>query len=293
MQKQQYIYLPSRAVLRVGGADAMEFLQGLVSVDMTKTLNSIAVYGAFLTAQGKYLHDFFAVQMENAIFMDCEAARIEDFMRRLKLYKLRSKIELEIMEDLRVYVCIGQTVLDALGLTKSLGSATSIPDGILYTDPRLVAGGARAIISGDHTSAFPTKDFEGADPFEYDLLRLSLGLPDSSRDMEVEKATLLECGFEELNGVDFDKGCYMGQELTARTKYRGLVKKRLMPVHVEGDLPAQGTKITQNGKNVGELRSTAGNIGLALIRLEALEEDSPLKAGNATLIPQKPDWANF
>ena len=111
--------------------------------------------------------------------------------------------------------------------------------------------------------------------------------------MEVEKATLLESGFEELNGVDFDKGCYLGQELTARTKYRGLVKKRLMPVLIEGDTPAPGTEIIQNGKNVGELRSTAGDIGMALIRLEALESDSRLTVGQATVCPQKPGWANF
>ena len=123
---------------------------------------------------------------------------------------------------------------------------------------------------------------------EYEALRLSLGVPDGSRDLKVEKALLLENGFDELHGVDFDKGCYMGQELTARTKYRALVRKRLFPVQVEGALPAPGTVIERAGKDVGEIRSGAGNRALAMLRLEALE--GPLTAGGAKIVPQKPDW---
>ena len=148
-------------------------------------------------------------------------------------------------------------------------------------------------MSVDGASAFSSLGFITGEMSNYERLRLSLGLPNGSRDMEVEKATLLESGFEELNGVDFDKGCYLGQELTARTKYRGLVKKRLMPVRIYGDPPAPGTEITQNGKNAGELRSTVDDIGMALIRLEALKSDNPLIAGQATLSPQKPEWADF
>jgi len=293
MAEQYDIYLADRAVLRVDGEDAVSFLQGLVSVDIEKTQNGQAVYGAFLTPQGKYLHDFFAVGMQGAIYLDCEASRIEDFRKRLRLYKLRSKVELEIVEDFRVYALIGNDALAVIGLSSEPGNTKDMEDGIVYTDPRLPAAGARAIIQSEAASAFSFLNFEDKGKDDYDHLRLSLGLPDSSRDMEVEKAILLESGFEELNGVDFDKGCYMGQELTARTKYRGLVKKRLMPVRIDGDTPAPGTEITQDGKNAGELRSSSGDIGMALIRLEALEKDTPLSAGSATLSPQKPDWANF
>ena len=293
MTEQYDIYLPDRAVLRVGGEDAVSFLQGLVSVDMEKTQSEQAVYGAFLTPQGKYLHDFFAVAMQGSIYLDCGASRIEDFHKRLRIYKLRSKVELEMMADLRAYAFIGEDALEVLGLTNDPGNTKDMASGVAYTDPRLAAAGARGIVPADQTSAFSFLGFEVGEIDDYERLRLSLGLPDSSRDMVVEKAILLESGFEELNGVDFDKGCYMGQELTARTKYRGLVKKRLIPVHIDGDAPAPGTEITQDGKNAGELRSSAGEIGMALIRLEALENDSPLTAGAATLLPQKPDWANF
>ena len=128
---------------------------------------------------------------------------------------------------------------------------------------------------------------------DHSWTRFSLGLPDSSRDLEVDKSTLLESGFEELNGVDFNKGCYMGQELTARTKHRGLIKKRLIPVTYEGSAPAPGTEITQAGKNAGETRSAVGSTGLALIRLEVLESSEPLLAGDSVVTPSKPDWANF
>jgi folate-binding protein YgfZ len=123
---------------------------------------------------------------------------------------------------------------------------------------------------------------------DYEALRLKFGVPDGSRDLPVEKALLLESGFDELHGVDWKKGCYMGQELTARTKYRGLVKKRLFPVQVEGTLPAPGTIVERNGEEVGEIRSGAGNRALAMLRLEAVE--GSLTAGGARIVPQKPDW---
>ena len=129
-----------------------------------------------------------------------------------------------------------------------------------------------------------------AGPTDYDALRIRLGVPDGSRDLEVERSTLLENGFDELGGIDWDKGCFMGQELTARTKYRGLVKKRLVPVEIDGPAPAPGTPVTADGKDAGVVRSVADGLGLglALIRLEHLE--APLSAGAARLTVRKPAW---
>ena len=130
---------------------------------------------------------------------------------------------------------------------------------------------------------------------DYDRLRLSLGVPDGSRDLEVEKSILLENGFDELHGVDWDKGCFMGQELTARTKYRALIKKRLLPVTIDGPAPEPGTPVMANGKEAGVMRSVTEGLGLALLRLEYLEgaEPADLTAGDARLTPRKPDWASF
>ncbi len=124
---------------------------------------------------------------------------------------------------------------------------------------------------------------------DYDLHRLALGLPDGSRDLEAEKTVLLEAGFDELNGISWDKGCYMGQELTARTNYRGLVKRRLVPVAVAGPLPAPGTPVLRAGAEVGTMRSGRDALGMALLRLEALA-DGPLACGEARLTPRVPAW---
>jgi len=106
----------------------------------------------------------------------------------------------------------------------------------------------------------------------------------------LEKSILLEAGFDELNGVDWQKGCYIGQELTARTKYRGLVKRRLMPVAIEGPTPPPGTTVTMNGREVGEMRSSRDGLGLALLRIEPVREGKRLAAGDATLVPLRPSW---
>ena len=123
---------------------------------------------------------------------------------------------------------------------------------------------------------------------DYEAMRLRLGVPDGSRDLPVEKALLLESGFDELHGVDWKKGCYMGQELTARTKYRGLIKRRLFPVRIEGPLPASGAPVHRDGKEVGEIRSGLGDRALAMLQIDAA--DGALTADGATLFPERPAW---
>jgi folate-binding protein YgfZ len=126
---------------------------------------------------------------------------------------------------------------------------------------------------------------------DWDRHRLDLGLPDGARDLEAEQSVLLEAGFDELNGVSWTKGCYMGQELTARTKYRGLVKRRLVPVRVEGPLPPRGTPVLDEaGTEVGQMRSGRDGRGITQLRLEALERGAALRAGEARLVPEVPAW---
>jgi hypothetical protein len=124
----------------------------------------------------------------------------------------------------------------------------------------------------------------------YDEMRLGLGIPDGRRDLVLEKSILLEAGFDELNGVDWNKGCYIGQELTARTKYRGLVKRRLMPVAIDGPAPASGTPVYAEGREVGEMRSSRAGRGLALLRIDAALDGRRLTAGEAVVVPERPKW---
>ena len=291
MTEAKAVILEGRGVLKIEGPDVRPYLQGLVSNDVDMVSAERTVWAALLTPQGKFLHEFIIFQPEPEVFLlDCEAARIEDLIRRLSIYKLRSKVALsDARGDFAVLGLFGESILEKLGLPAEPGHARDLAGGIVTVEPRLPPLGARALVPRAGVSKWiEATGFAPGSLDDYDRLRIALGVPDGSRDMEVEKATLLENGFDELQGVDWNKGCYMGQELTARTKYRGLVKKRLLPVALDGAAPAPGTQVLCDGKDAGTLHSAAGDMALALLRLEHLE--GTLTAGEARLNPRPPDW---
>jgi folate-binding protein YgfZ len=269
MTTVSYTTLPNRGVLQIEGEDRLAFLQGLISNDVNKITPNKAIYAAFLTPQGKFLCDFFIAQKDDALLLDIENSALASFKKKLTLYKLRSKVSItDVSDSYAVMVAFGGTI-DQKGV---------------FVDPRLDAAGYRAILPiGERISDATEVPFE-----DYDLHRIKLGLPDGSRDIVIEKSILLENGFDELNGVDWKKGCYMGQELTARTKYRALIKKRLFPVQVEGELPESGTEIFSGDSVVGEIHSGINGHALATIKLDALQ--GPLLAGSSRITPIKPDW---
>ena len=257
--------LPRRAVLAIEGEDRVSFLQGLVSNDVTEAAPGRAVWAALLTPQGKWLADFFIFADGDRLLLDCERGQASDVLQRLSRYRLRSRVVLRAVDDLSVYA--------------AWGGAPTV-QAIAAPDPRLPEAGWRLLSA----VAQPTTALEA----DWDRYRLALGLPDGSRDLEAEKTILLEAGFDELHGVSWSKGCYMGQELTARTKYRGLVKRRLLPVAIEGPLPPPGTAVLSDGIEVGTMRSGREQAGLAVLRLDAL--DRALACGAATLAPRLPSW---
>ena len=297
MNERHYVILEARGLLRAAGPDARTFLQGMVSNDVTKLGPERAIWSAFLTPQGKFLHEFFMTEEPGpgaeSLLLDCEAARLDDLRGRLARYRLRAKIELtDVSADHAVAAIFGEGALEALGLPAELGAAKPFGGGIAYVDPRLAALGARAVLPRTGAqAALEGAGIAAATLAEYDALRIGLGVPDGSRDLEIERSPLLENGFDELHGIDWDKGCFMGQELTARTKYRALIKKRLLPVAIEGPAPEPGTQVTAAGKDAGVLRSSVDGVGLALLRLEHLE--APLRAGAARLTAKKPDWLDI
>jgi hypothetical protein len=289
MDRAFYATLPARGVLEVAGEDRIAFLQGLVSNDVAKADPAHAMFAALLTAQGKYLHDFFILALGETLYLECEAARLGDLKKRLLIYKLRAKVTLtEASERFTVAAAWGDGALAKLDLPASAGAAKEFSGGVAYVDPRLAEMGARFLLPRGGENKIEALGFSREDAAGYDRHRLALGVPDGSRDLVPEKAILLENGFEELNGVDFGKGCYMGQELTARTKYRALIRKRLVPVSVEGPLPAPGTLVMAGEQEAGELRSGADGMALALLRIDSLA--GPLSAGNSTLTAQRPGW---
>lgn len=258
-------HLPQRGVIEVSGPDRVSFLNGLVSNDVARAEPGRAIWAALLTPQGKYLADFFVFATENTLLLDVLAADIPTLMPKLRRFRLRAAVELaDISDRYGVYAAWD-------------GTPPELP--LSAPDPRLPEAGWRLLSEGGLAA--------NAGEVDYAAHRIYLGLPDGPPDLEADKTLLLEAGFDELGGVAWDKGCYMGQELTARTKYRGLVKRRLIPVSLNG--PAEpGTPILAAGTEVGTLRSRAAGLALAMLRLDAL--DKPLTAGLTALTPHPPSW---
>lgn len=258
--------LPTRGVVEIAGADRIAFLQGLVSNDVTEAAPGRAIWAALLTPQGKWLADFFIMTDGERLLLDCERDQAPMLAQKLTRFRLRAKVTVADRSD-------AWHVHAGWGAPPGAGA-------IIAPDPRLPEAGWRVLAP----AALAAPD----DVAAWDRHRLALGLPDGSRDLESEKTVLLEAGFDELHGVSWSKGCYLGQELTARTKYRGLVKRRLVPVAVAGALPPPGTPVLRDGAEVGTMRSGIDGIGLAQLRLGALGQ--PLACADATLTPRIPTW---
>ncbi len=256
--------LPHRGVIEIDGEDKETFLQGLISNDINLVTPTQAIYATLLTPQGRFLFDFFITDKDGIFLLDVELARHEALLKKLSLFKLRSKVTLKARPDLKIYALWGEENFPREA----------------YPDPRLKTLGARLIGQTE-----PNASVE-----EYDLHRLKLGVPEGGIDLLPEKAILLESGLDELNAVSWTKGCYMGQELTARTKYRGLVRKRLFPVKIEGSAPESGAKVFLGDTAVGEMRSSCNGYGLALLRIEAAKSGEALQCENASLTPYIPVW---
>ena len=290
MSTLQFALLPHRSVIAVGGDDRVGFLQGLISNDTTKATPGHAVWAALLTPQGRFLNDMFVVDASpggdaGTLLLETERERAAALVKKLSLYKLRSKVTVEDRSAaLDVAVVFGAAA----------GNALPIDGTSAFVDPRLEGLGVRVLApAGQAATLLAARGFVETSVDAYEALRLEAGVPDGSRDLKVEKALLLESGFDELNGVDWKKGCYMGQELTARTKYRGLVKKRLFPVEVEGVLPPSGTSIHLDGEEVGELRSGSGRRALALLQIEAARGAGTLMADGIRVTPVIPTWMHL
>ncbi len=296
MAETWFVELATRGLLALTGEDRQAFLQGLVTNDIDKVAAGRAIYAALLTPQGKYLHDFFIAAAGDTLWLEGEAARLPDLERRLAAYRLRARVTIaRPAGDFAIFAACGATAAAALGLAAEPGRAAPMAGGFAFVDPRLADLGVRLVAPRPGALARLAEAGFGAAEFAaYDRMRIEYGVPDGSRDLTVDKTVLLEAGFDELNGIAWQKGCYVGQELTARTRYRGLVKRRLMPVRIDGVPPEPGTKVTRDGEDVGEMRSAVADRGLAVLRIDAASRPgAALQAGAARLVPIKPDWMNL
>ncbi len=262
------VHLSDRAVIALEGPEARAFLQGLVTNDLDQLAPGHGLYAALLGPQGKILFDFFIAEGDGAVLLDCQVSSAEALIRKLKLYRLRARIEIAPRLQLSVYA----------GLTGRPAERA-----ITFADPRLAALGPRSIGAVAEMPA----DLPG--PAIYHAARLELGVPEGG-DFGSDRIFALDGGLDELHAIAFGKGCYIGQELTARMKHRGTARKRLLTVSADAALPTAGD-IMAGDSAIGELVASYGSKGFALVRLDRLEASTgKIEVAQIPVALTKPAW---
>jgi folate-binding protein YgfZ len=275
--------LARRGVVAVGGPDAETFLNDLVTADVSRAGPGQAVFAALLTPQGKILFDFIVYRDGDRFLFDLPRGLAADFVKRLGFYKLRAKITVEdLSAETQVLAVWGPEGVHHI-------------DGAAAPDPRLAALGWRVVAPADQPPLL--SGFAAATQADYDAHRIPLSIPEGGIDFAFGDAFPHDTDMDQLAGVDFGKGCYIGQEVVSRMEHRGTARRRVVIARATGALPAAGTEVTAGGKMLGLLGSSAGDAALALLRLdrakEAIDAGTPIMAADATLTLSLPGWARF
>jgi len=278
--------LPDRGVVKVAGLEARKFLNGLVTADMGQVAPTRACFAALLTPQGKIIVDFIVAEAADGSFLlDCPLALAPALVERLGFYRLRAKITVENQSE-------------ALGVMAIWdGAARILPSPASHLDPRLPELGWRCIVPPPAGAAAAAFGAELVDAPAYEAHRIALGVPAGGLDFAYGDAFPHEADMDQLHGVDFQKGCFVGQEVVSRMEHRGSTRTRVVPVAFAGAAPATGIAVTAGGKTVGVMGSAAAGRGLATLRLDRVDEaragGAPLLADGAELRLVKPAWARF
>jgi hypothetical protein len=261
-------YLPARSVLRVAGDEAGPFLDALLTNDVSAAAPGRSVYAALLSPQGKLFADVVAHRgVDDALLLDVAAARAADLLQRLRSYRLRRRLDIDDVSD-------RWTVEISTHAQAGLPADPRRPDGSL---------GARRLVDAPHPAPDPIEDYEA--------FRIAGGYPDLAADAGVEEAFALEALLEELNGVDFQKGCFVGQENVSRMKRRATTRRKFCRIAFEGEPPAYGTPIAAGAAQLGEVRSGVSGRAIALLRLDrALAAREALTAGDTPVKLDPPEW---
>ena len=281
--------LPDRGVVKIAGEGARNFLHGLVTADILDLMPGTARFCALLTPQGKIVADFFVAVAPTAdggaFFVDVARARAAALVERLNLYRLRAKV---VIEDLS----------EILGVIAAWDGNGTTGYGLSYADPRLPALGLRAMIPlqrmAEATAELGAANVEAS---AYEAHRIALGVPQGGVDFSYGDAFPHETDMDQLGGIDFAKGCYVGQEVVSRMEHRGTARTRAVPVRYDGAVPAAGAAVTAGGQSLGIMGSAAAGRGMALLRLDrvadAISRGDTLVAGGSPIKLVKPDWAKF
>ena len=284
MSQWRIAELTYRALIRLTGAGVRSFLQGMITNDIGKATEGVAIHTGLLSPQGKVLFDFFVLPDSDGYLLEVAAAQSEGLRQRLGFYRLRAEVKIEAEPALRVAAAWGDTAPPKLS-----------PSAHVFADPRLASMGFRVLLPADAKLA----ELGGALATEsdYHAHRIALGVPEGGRDYAFGDTFPHEALFDQLDGVDFEKGCFVGQEVVSRMQHRGTTRKRIVGVEGETDLPAPGAEILAGNIPIGTLGSTDGKSGLALVRLDRAEEAKAqgiaLRAGDVAVSLRIPEWAHF
>jgi folate-binding protein YgfZ len=281
--------LPDRGVIKVVGDGARSFLHGLVTADILELTPGTARFCALLTPQGKIIADFIVTEAAagdgGGFFLDVRRSLCVTLVAKLNIYKLRAKV---LVEDLS----------DMLGILAAWDGSGTTKQGLSYPDPRLPALGLRAMLP-PHLAATAAAELGATlvDAGQYEAHRIALGVPEGGLDFSYGDAFPHETDMDQLGGVDFTKGCYVGQEVVSRMEHRGTARTRAVPVRYDGVAPAAGAAVTAGERQVGTMGSAAAGRGVALLRLDrvgdAMAQGESLAAGGVPIHLVKPDWARF
>jgi tRNA-modifying protein YgfZ len=278
-------FLPDRGVVKVSGSDARNFLNGLVTTDVNLLQPGSGRFGALLTPQGKIIVDFLITEAPSGhgggFLIDCPRVLAAALTDKLRFYKLRAKVEVENLSD-------------SLGVLAAWDGDPAVQPDLAFADPRKDALGWRILVPAE--LAQKAADLIGAqmlDSADYEAHRIASGVPRGGLDFIYSDAFPHETNMDRLHGVDFDKGCYVGQEVVSRMHHRGTVRTRTVRIMLDGPAPEAGATIVAGEKPVGTMGSTAGRHGLALIRTDrasdALEAGTPLTSGGLSIRLAEPD----
>ena len=293
MNNNQVYILEDRAILYINGDDAKEFLQNLISNDINKVNDDNSCFASLLTPQGKFLFEFIIVKHKSGYFIDCEKSQANDLFKQLSIYKLRSKVEiLNLSNEFVIAVFDSEKFLSFDNAKDVLGHTVKYREDPIVLDPRHKELGARLIINLEKLYLSLKKlGLKSADPIEYYKISHQLGIVPKDLNKLQNKLFGIECNFEELNGLDFKKGCYVGQENTARIKLKNKLSKRLLPIQVtKGDLH-QDEPIYNDEVEIGKILIEK-DFPFALIKYldDNFNENLDYSTKNASFKIIKPNW---
>ena len=284
--------LDDRGLLYINGEDAKPFLQNIITNDINKVTENNSCFSALLTPQGKYLFDFIISKHKTGFFLDCEKENINNLYKQLTLYKIRSKVEILDLSNEFVIAILSKEKFLSLENTKDVeGFNTKFMEDVILLDPRNTELGARLIINLEKLHLSIKKlELKISEIKNYYKLSHKLGIPQRNTKNLQNKVFGIECNFEELNGIDFKKGCYVGQENTARIKLRGKLHKRLFAIEViEGSI--KDDLIFSENKEIGKILIKDINcFGVFKFKDEKFNFDKIYKCGNAKIKVNKPNW---